>query len=184
MLYLNAIVLIKLLGASYALFRLYTKYRSNSLFVGWVRRLLFYFGNTMKKMRTSSTSRNDDNVAAFKFTEVDPRQLEDCIRPTRRSGHRAICNKSDLYIWGGYCPLPANAQIIDPNRTPLFPEVLHTHTRSAFVSRFSCFILNFASNSKLWRFNYATSTWNLLTTTGDIPSSTVASPSGIYCLSS
>lgn len=25
--------------------------------------------------------------------------------PTKRSGHRAVCNEDNLWIWGGYCPI-------------------------------------------------------------------------------
>lgn len=91
--------------------------------------------------------------------------------PKKRSGHRAVCNDENLWIWGGYCPVEemsedewdmedgsmdnsANANDDNDNdaqteRSPLFPQ--------------------------LWRFNFATRIWTLLKTTGDVPSKTVAS---------
>ena len=47
--------------------------------------------------------------------------------PSKRSGHRAVCNEENLYIWGGYCPKdeqepPGNEE--NEELSPLFPEVL------------------------------------------------------------
>ena len=51
--------------------------------------------------------------------------------PTKRSGHRAVCNEESLYIWGGYCPIDEQrtpTRVDDNNEpqqlSPLFPEVI------------------------------------------------------------
>ena len=55
--------------------------------------------------------------------------------PKKRSGHRAVCNEENLWIWGGYCPVEEMSDDEDledasmdstndhDNRSPLFPEV-------------------------------------------------------------
>lgn len=58
--------------------------------------------------------------------------------PKKRSGHRAVCNDENLWIWGGYCPveemsddewdtedgnLDANGDDGNTPRSPLFPQV-------------------------------------------------------------
>ena len=51
--------------------------------------------------------------------------------PSKRSGHRAVCNEENLYIWGGYCPKDEqdhHAQDDENDEdeilSPLFPEVI------------------------------------------------------------
>ncbi|CAF0839649.1 unnamed protein product [Brachionus calyciflorus] len=78
--------------------------------------------------------------------------------PKKRSGHRAVCNNENLWIWGGFCPVRElqgddDDEEFEVNDSPLFPE--------------------------LWRFNFATRRWCLLETTGDIPDKYVASHSTI-----
>lgn len=57
--------------------------------------------------------------------------------PKKRSGHRAVCNEENLWIWGGYCPVEEmsedewdmedgnldNSEEGNPQRSPLFPQV-------------------------------------------------------------
>jgi hypothetical protein len=86
----------------------------------------------MKKMRTSSkTTDAETRCSVYKFMELEAKE-ENGSKPTRRSGHRAICTKSDLYVWGGYCPLSDTARVIDPTRSPLFPEVLNSKFLESF----------------------------------------------------
>ncbi|RNA40279.1 kelch domain-containing 10 -like protein [Brachionus plicatilis] len=79
--------------------------------------------------------------------------------PKKRSGHRAVCNNENMWIWGGFCPIrEQNINEDDEDNenvypSPLFPE--------------------------LWRFNFNTRRWCLLKTTGDIPDKFVASHSTI-----
>jgi hypothetical protein len=51
--------------------------------------------------------------------------------PSKRSGHRAVCNEENLYIWGGYCPRGEQDHLTrddendeDEILSPLFPEVI------------------------------------------------------------
>lgn len=39
--------------------------------------------------------------------------------PSKRSGHRAVCDDENLWIWGGYCPVESNNE----NDSPMLPEV-------------------------------------------------------------
>ena len=53
--------------------------------------------------------------------------------PSKRSGHRAVCNEDNLYIWGGYCPNNEREHLNDEDTeeedddeselSPLYPEV-------------------------------------------------------------
>jgi hypothetical protein len=51
--------------------------------------------------------------------------------PKKRSGHRAVCNEENLWIWGGYCPVEElsdndnneDDEDVVTERVPLFPEV-------------------------------------------------------------
>lgn len=49
--------------------------------------------------------------------------------PKKRSGHRAVCNNDNMWIWGGFCPIREQNITEDDdenenvNISPLFPEV-------------------------------------------------------------
>lgn len=49
--------------------------------------------------------------------------------PKKRSGHRAVCNNENMWIWGGFCPIREQNINEDEddyensNPSPLFPEV-------------------------------------------------------------
>lgn len=49
--------------------------------------------------------------------------------PTKRSGHRAVCDEGNLWIWGGFCPTNEfdNEENDDDDneneKSPLYPEV-------------------------------------------------------------
>jgi hypothetical protein len=40
--------------------------------------------------------------------------------PSKRSGHRAVCDEENLWIWGGYCPLEHSQT---NSNSPMMPEV-------------------------------------------------------------
>lgn len=103
-------------------------------------------GNEAHKNEPSSSPENLSNMSLNVHYGI----------PTKRSGHRAVCNTENLWIWGGFCPireLDDEERNSETDRSPLFPE--------------------------LWRFNFSTRRWTLLDTSGDIPHKFVASHSTI-----
>lgn len=62
----------------------------------------------------------EESYSYFKFKKVSPLlNTGELNVPSKRSGHRAVSNESNLYIWGGYCPTNENHN----NISPLYPQV-------------------------------------------------------------
>lgn len=40
--------------------------------------------------------------------------------PSKRSGHRAVCDDENLWTWGGFCPTPGDQE----ESNPMLPEVM------------------------------------------------------------
>lgn len=94
------------------------------------------FKKTMRTMLKQDTKTNDDlKSSLFNFQKVnhhidsDDDDDDDVINniyscPSNRSGHRAVYNEldSNIYIWGGYCPINQNLPISIRN-SPMYPEV-------------------------------------------------------------
>lgn len=119
--------------------------------------------------------------------------------PKKRSGHRAVCNEENLWIWGGYCPVDemsddewdledgsldnsTNNEDGNTTRSPLYPQVTTPLSIKIPHNTDLIFLLLHIFVLKLWRFNFATKIWTLLKTTGDIPNRTVASHCGKYII--
>lgn len=60
-------------------------------------------------------------VKYFKFEQV--RYASATAAPSKRSGHRAVCNAESMWIWGGYCPAERPAENNAEPPFPLFKEV-------------------------------------------------------------
>jgi hypothetical protein len=73
--------------------------------------------------------------------------------PIKRSGHRAVCDVNNLYMWGGYCPKNEAPKNMNNPLCPLLPE--------------------------MWRFNFSSRQWHLLKTKGDAPRRNVCSQCAI-----
>lgn len=80
--------------------------------------------------------------------------------PRKRSGHRAVCNDQNLWIWGGFCPTYELSDVSEPEEDEANRN--HNPNRSPVFS-------------ELWRFNLTTKRWSQLDYTGDAPLRTVAS---------
>ncbi|KAI0980353.1 hypothetical protein GJ496_001089 [Pomphorhynchus laevis] len=82
------------------------------------------------------------------FWNVVPNNLT----PHPRSGHKGAANSTDFYIWGGYCPR-SDVILSDRHYSAIQPLVFF----------------------ELWRFNYATLSWNICSHFGDVPNIGAAS---------
>lgn len=76
-----------------------------------------------------------------------------CVPPAR-SGHRCVADSTNLYVFGGYNPDFEEAGGSENEDYPLFRE--------------------------LWRFHFATATWQQVRTEGYMPTE-LASMSGMMC---
>lgn len=70
------------------------------------------------RIELDETPENNDEEKKYKFGI-----------PKKRSGHRAVCNEENLWIWGGYCPVnelradnDEDEEVEYPD-SPLFAEV-------------------------------------------------------------
>ncbi|XP_063238402.1 kelch domain-containing protein 10 [Bacillus rossius redtenbacheri] len=95
----------------------------------------------------------EDGMDVFRFcplsfAEVRPRGRQ--ARPMPRSGHRLVCDGSDLYLFGGFCPRlsPQHASQMDAD--PVWAE-----SRPLF--------------KELWRFNMAAREWRRLPCEASLP---------------
>lgn len=87
-------------------------------------------GEVRAQSSSPSTSLNHLDLSQETLCDDDLNESETFGFPKKRSGHRAVCNNENLWIWGGYCPVDEEANNddeedeTDPNaRSPLFPEV-------------------------------------------------------------
>ena len=86
--------------------------------------------SSASRMSTSTSSSDDSYMSTqslgsklasrplvkyFKFEQVKYAGLH---KPSKRSGHRAVCNDESMWIWGGYCPVDRPT---DNNAEPPFP---------------------------------------------------------------
>ncbi len=80
--------------------------------------------NEVKKyfefVRVRCKNLNTDNKILHGILQNDDLFMSYSV-PSKRSGHRAVCDDDNLWIWGGYCPLENNNQ--NPNSSPMLPEV-------------------------------------------------------------
>ena len=85
----------------------------------------------LTKARNAKMSDSDsETIRLFEFVRVKPMKKavfdqnsgsNNYKVPKKRSGHRAVCNEDNLWIWGGYCPLEEQSDS-DDNETEIIDD--------------------------------------------------------------
>ena len=80
------------------------------------------------RIRNNNTKKDNKIVEGLNDTNNTKTQNKDEIRlyrvPKKRSGHRAVCDDDNLWIWGGYSPYE-NEDTDSERTSPMLPEVRH-----------------------------------------------------------
>ena len=78
------------------------------------------------RIRNSNSKRDNKIVEGLNDTDNTKTQNKDEIRlyrvPKKRSGHRAVCDDENLWIWGGYSPYE-NEDTDNERTSPMLSEV-------------------------------------------------------------
>ena len=71
----------------------------------------------------STHSSSNSITPFFNFFKFERVKYANQNAPSKRSGHRAVCNNDSMWIWGGFCPVEGPTENNAEPRFPLFKEV-------------------------------------------------------------